>query len=367
MLKRTLFIKQILGCTAAGLIAASLAVPAAADGMDMSSFDMGDAGSMENLGDMSAMGSTGDMDMSLPSTDMSSMTDGWNDAAAKMSDAQSGQGLDAGAADAWNGMQEKMTEGSLSGAGGGMSFDLSGMSSELQSAALGAGIDLDMSASGLSEKMPEVDISGITKLSMGEADDTLKSMMGDSYTGLDSPLFTANEMPDIDFESLNVDFASMATEMKADGWGDAELVQPTLDTGYAADAKDLFSQQYGDLGLKKGVEEFTIPKTASEMISDTIQTRGKAIADSSYYDSSIYQTALNGVSLAQKVSGTAGEAPQVDTSAAKSGFESFDAQASAQNAANDARHRRAVGERQRENDAKVAKAQSENAAALQDK
>ena len=198
--------------------------------------------------------------------------------------------------------------------GKGFSLDMGSMSSQLADAASAAGIDLTGTPSSLSTDMSKgIDMSSLTKLSNSEADDTLKSMMGSDYMGLDSPLFSGNPMPDISFDSLNVQFADLVTDMKSTGWGDKGLVETTLQEGYASNAKDAFDQQYGDIGLKKGTSDYKIPKTAKEMISSTVLTRGKAQADSAFYGSSAYQTALNGVSLSKKVSGNFGDDPDISS------------------------------------------------------
>lgn len=209
------------------------------------------------------------------------------------------------------------------------SLDMSGANETFNSIAAAAGIDPSkFDSSSLSLNMDKLDLDGMVKLSSSEANDILKSMMGNDYLGLDSPLFTMNEMPDINYTDLNIQFADLVAGLKEQGFGQTEeLIQPALPSGYAADAKTAFEEAFGDLDLQEGAKKFKFTKTADQMLSKTVQTRGKAASQSKYKKSSITKTASHGLSITGKIASAekANSNPKsmLDTSTAKNNYGTY--------------------------------------------
>lgn len=331
-MKRAIAAAAVL-CLAGGSLASAGSLSLDSSSMSMEMPSLGSSGSL----DAPSLGSSGSLDApSLGSTGKS----------------MSGQLKDAGFGD-FDDMSldvDKKSLGTGSSGGGLNSEDLDvgslGSGSETKSASIGGSDSKDSGSAwkmgnvdmkDLEAEMPtldgfksDIDVSGFmpgskTELTMPSLDSlrgemsesmktsaasTLKETFGSSFSGLDSNLFGTSNMPEISFESLNVEYASLISDFKSAGYGskfelgelpkaasaeetmkglkektaavgvssDAEysdMMKNFKKQGYgkeytlttpstgktinASSAKDAFNQSYGNLG--SGVSKLNIPSS----------------------------------------------------------------------------------------------------------
>lgn len=241
--------------------------------MDMGSFDMGD--------------------MSMPSMDTSSFNMDTSDFGSSMSDMEIPKEF---SSDFAKGAQTDMS--SLSSSFGDMSLDTSGKMD----------MDMKIDSSSLSSQLKDVQMPETPNLEMPNLDSmttemaesmkqnassTLRSYMGTNFTDLGSSLYSMEKMPEVNMETLNVKYAGLLDGLEKEGYGtDYKLTQPTMVEGYATSAQEQFEKTYGGYNLPTGPKEYTMPSVdPSKLIDETLNKRGKSIADSRLEDSAVYKLA----------------------------------------------------------------------------
>ena len=119
---------------------------------------------------------------------------------------------------------------------------------------------LDGSSNEKKENNPFSSLAGsvVENLSF-DADGYLSQIMGDAYKGIDSSLYNM-EMPNVSFQDLNTQFAQMKASMDLKtSTISMELPDFSLNTTSASNARDLFSQTYGNITSKAGTKKLSIP------------------------------------------------------------------------------------------------------------
>ena len=155
--------------------------------------------------------------------------------------------------------------------------------------------DIDVSGFMPGEKteleMPSLDsLRGEMSESMkSNATSTLKETFGSSFTSLDSNLFGTSNMPEISFESLNVEYASLISEFQSEGYGSKFKLGELPKGGSADETMKGLEKKTSEMGVSSDSEYADMMKNFKKQgygkqYSLTTPSTGKSISASSAKD-----------------------------------------------------------------------------------
>lgn len=273
----------------------ALPVPAIEGNLgDLGDFgDLGSFGDLGGFGDMSGVSdSLGGKKGGLGSPNGASLSagdSGFDEKFGSLSDGISGADFSS-LSDAFS--KEQLSVGEALEGGGELSFD--DLKATLDTAGLKEPEEL---------KAPDLESLQleITQSMKDNASETLKSRTGLNFTDLDTSLFSADKLPDISFESLNVEYAGLLTDLEAQGFGtETQITQFTLREGWSSESMKEFNTMFE--GLTNNVSERDLPAAAAELISNNISERNRDKSVSALKESDAYKIASSHLSIGTSIS-----------------------------------------------------------------
>ena len=148
--------------------------------------------------------------------------------------------------------------------------------------------------------MPTLDRFELTDSVKLNANSTLQSLLGDSFDGLDSNLFGNSSMPNVNFESLNVEYASLLSDFESKGISNGLSLQKPDSFGSlsATNVTDTFNNAFKGKDLKSGVSSIDIPSSfdaAAQAMSASSASRNNSY--SAWKESDAYNEYNKTISL----------------------------------------------------------------------
>lgn len=144
----------------------------------------------------------------------------------------------------------------------------------------------------------------LTESMKANAANTLSSLMGSSFTGLDADLFGLDSMPNISMEDLNVQYADLLNKFTEKGFGTTPTLEMPSFEGYQdGSAQDVFKAAFGDM-LGSEVKKFEIPSDfdVKSMIYANQEKRAESFAG--FKDTEVYKTVSENMSIKSTVAET---------------------------------------------------------------
>lgn len=119
---------------------------------------------------------------------------------------------------------------------------------------------LDMSSFNEASANNKLDMDSLSSSMSSSADAYFSQTMGSSYTGLDSSLYAVT-VPDISFEDLNTDFANLQMSFNDNKKElNTEMNMPTFNN-YSGNARNAFNGTFGDLADSLTISSYKIPES----------------------------------------------------------------------------------------------------------